>query len=132
MIHSTHRFHGRNSLRFAYQHGRQVRGELFSLRVVRNARLSTWRAAVVVSRKVSKSAVVRNRIRRRIFELVRTHSARINGPYDLIFNVYAEQVATMPAADLRRLILDQLERSEVLKPAAAEGEHVIVVGKESL
>ena len=58
MIHHTHRFHGRSSLRFVYQQGQVVRGQLVSLRYVRNGRQQLYRVAVVVSRKVSKSAVV--------------------------------------------------------------------------
>jgi ribonuclease P protein component len=131
MIHSTHRFHGRSSLRFVYQHGRQVRGEWFSMRVVRNSRQKTWRAAVVVSRKVSKSAVVRNRIRRRVFEIVRSYASRIDGPYDLVFNIYTESVATLSADDLRRTITDQLERAAVLKPIGTSPDHAIVVAKET-
>jgi ribonuclease P protein component len=132
MIHSTHRFHGRSSLRFVYQHGRQVRGEMLSLRVIRNDRQSTWRAAVVVSRKVSKSAVVRNRIRRRVFEIVRSHAGRIDGNYDLVFNVYAEGVATQGSAELQQTIIDQLERAAVLKPVSPIADHAIVIPKENL
>lgn len=131
MIHSTHRFHGRNSLRFVYQHGRQVRGELVSLRAVRNSRRSTWRCAVVVSRKVSKSAVVRNRIRRRIFEIVRRQSSRITGPYDLVFNVYSENAASLDSALLAKCITEQLERAGVLGAAPAPSDHAIVKQKEN-
>jgi ribonuclease P protein component len=101
------------------------------MRAVRNSRQKTWRAAVVVSRKVSKSAVVRNRIRRRVFEVVRACSGRIDGSYDLVFNVYAENVATLDADDLRHAITDQLERAAVLKPASVAPDHAIVVPKES-
>lgn len=131
MIHSTHRFHGRSSLRFVYQHGRQVRGELVSLRVVRNARRATWRAAVVVSRKVSKSAVVRNRIRRRIFEIVRTNASRINAPYDIVFNIYSEHLATMDSADLQRNILEPLEKAAVFRAAPVAPDRAIVNRKET-
>ena len=130
MIHSTHRFHGRSSLRFVYQHGRQVRGELLSMRIVRNGRQNSWRAAVVVSRKVSKSAVVRNRIRRRIFELLRRNANRIAGPYDIVCTVYAESVATLSADDLQRIIVGQLEKAAVLKSSASGEGHAIVEGKK--
>jgi ribonuclease P protein component len=131
MIHSTHRFHGRSSLRFVYQHGRQMRGEFVSVRIVRNARRHTWRAAVVVSRKVSKSAVVRNRIRRRIFEMVRTNSGRIAMPYDIVFTVFSEHVATMDSTDLRRCVLDPLEKGGVFKDATGMSDHGIVKRKET-
>src|SRR4051812_48826816 len=113
MIHSTHRFHGRSSLRFVYQKGRVVRGELMTLRYVQNSRRTTWRAAVVVSRKVSKSAVVRNRIRRRIFEIVRRQAGVIDGPFDLVFSVYGEQLAHVEQSALEQLVADQLQKAKV-------------------
>jgi len=133
MIHSTHRFHGRNSLRFAYQKGHVVRGELISLRAVRNTRRNTWRAAVVVSRKVSKSAVVRNRIRRRIFEIVRRHAGRIDGSFDLIFSVYGEQLASSEPAALEQLICDLLQKAGTCpQSVTARPTRAIVDEKEKL
>lgn len=133
MIHSTHRFHGRSSLRFVYQKGRVIRGELIALRFVHNSRRTTWRAAVVVSRKVSKSAVVRNRIRRRIFEIVRQQSGSIAGPFDLVFSVYGEQLASLDQATLERLIVDQLRKSEVCATSVnVRSDHAIVDKKETV
>lgn len=110
MITRAHRFHGHGSLRFAYQKGKTVRGNYISLRFVRNNRRTTYRVAVVVSKKVHKSAVVRNRIRRRVYELVRVHLAP-EQPYDLIFSVFDERIATMPAPELQRTILLQLHNA---------------------
>lgn len=125
MIKGAHRFHGRNSLRFVFQRGKSVRGAQVSLRYVLNNRRKEYRAAVVVSRKVSKSAVVRNRVRRRIYEIIRKNSARIIRPYDLVFTVYSEEVAEMPHAQLQKIILGKLEKAQVLG-AAPEAEHDIV------
>ncbi len=132
MIHSTHRFHGRSSLRYVYHHGRQVRGDLMSLRVALNSRQKTWRVAVVVSRKVSKSAVVRNRIRRRIFEVVRRQAGYINGPFDLVFNVYSEQLAQAEQETIEKTVQDQLDRAGALSKTDFKPDHVIVENKGSL
>lgn len=135
MISSAHRFHGRSSLRFVYQHGKTVRGALISLRYAFNSRQPIYRAAVVVSRKVSKSAVVRNRLRRRVYEIVRKNSARITGPYDLVFSVYDQQVAGMSHASLQKTILTQLKQagavSNVPTSGANHGDHGIVKKKET-
>ena len=114
MIDRTHRFQGYGSLRFVYQKGQTVRGPLCALKYITNRRRSTYRAAVVVSRKVHKSAVVRNRIRRRIYEVIREISPRINGAYDLVFIVYSDQLATVPAAQLRAAVVEKLEKAGVL------------------
>lgn len=132
MISNAHRFHGRASLRFVYQRGQTVRGPLVSLRYVRNNRQDAYRAAVVVSRKTSKSAVVRNRIRRRIYEIIRTNAAQFTQPYDLVFSVYSEEPATMSPVTLRKLVLGHLRQAGVL-PAkiAPETDRDIVKGKET-
>lgn len=117
MIGATHRFHGHNSLRFAYQHGKTVRGPLFALRFVRNDRRNSYRLAIVVSKKISKSAVVRNRIRRRLYEIVR--KMEITEPYDLILTVFTDQLATMPIEELERALKAQSKQAGILKPAPA-------------
>jgi ribonuclease P protein component len=132
MIHSSHRFHGRSSLRFVYQRGEVVRGPLVSLRHVQNSRRTTYRVAVVVSRKVSKSAVVRNRIRRRIYEIVRKNSQLIVGSHDLVFNIYGEDVAKMSHASLQKALLGLLWKAGASLAATASGaEHDILDEKET-
>ena len=121
MIDNSHRFHGRSSLRFVYQRGQMVRDSLLSLRYARNDRNQTYRAAIVVSRKVSKSAVVRNRIRRRLYEIVRKNASQIAGPYDLVFTVYGEDAAKMSHATLQKVALGVLGRAKVLSGPAASG-----------
>lgn len=115
MIERSHRFRGYNSLRFVYQKGHTVRTSALSLRYKLNNRRKNFRVAVVVSRKVHKSAIVRNRIRRRIFEIVRESNKAnpITMPYDLVFIVYTDQLATLPAAELSALINEQLTKANI-------------------
>ncbi|HEY1064383.1 MAG TPA: ribonuclease P protein component [Candidatus Saccharimonadales bacterium] len=113
MLSRTHRFHGLNALNFAHKQGQVVRGQAISLKYALNQRRHTYRVAVVVSKKVSKSAVVRNRIRRRVYEAARTQAGLITKPYDLIFMVYGDSVATIPAADLQKTVSDQLRKAGV-------------------
>jgi ribonuclease P protein component len=79
------------------------------LRYAPNPKRKNYRAAVVVSKKVHKSAVVRNRIRRRVFELVRLHSDLIPGVYDLVFTVFDETVADMAPKELENAVVSQLK-----------------------
>jgi ribonuclease P protein component len=124
MINRTHRFHGHASLRYVYQHGRTWRNQVMSVRVATNDRRSTYRCAVVVSKKVSKSAVVRNRIRRRLYELVRLETSLEGQPLDLVITIFQANVATMPAADLRSAFQDVFGQAKV-------GTHAIIEKKES-
>jgi ribonuclease P protein component len=85
-----------------------------AIKYVVNGRRKTYRIAVVVSRKVSKSAVVRNRIRRRIYEIMRPEDGRIAQPYDIVFTAFSEQLAMLDAEELRQLVLMPLEKAGVL------------------
>ena len=104
MLKRANRFHGHNSLNWAYKNGRSIRDPKITLKYAQNPRRNSYRAAVVVSRKVSKSAVVRNRIRRRVYECFREQAKDIKGGADLIFQVYSEEVASMPHNELKQLV----------------------------
>lgn len=114
MIAKAHRFHGLGSLRFAYTKGKTVRGQKMSLKYIENQRRQTYRASVVVAKKVHKSAVVRNRIRRRVYSIISTAEAGITKPYDLIISVYSDDVATMPAEELALIVESLLRQAGVL------------------
>lgn len=111
MLIRTHRFHSRGSLRAVYQKGQSVRGSLLSLKYTDRDPKRPYRVAVVVSRKVSKSAVVRNRIRRRVYEIIRLHETYLPSGRDVIVTVFSDQVATMEAAKLNQLVAELLQKA---------------------
>lgn len=131
MISRAHRFHGFNALRHVYAHGRTVRGPLIAIKFMPNERRGVWRAAAVVSRKTNKSAVVRNRIRRRVYELLRRSEQQIQHPYDIVITVFDDRVASIEAAALERELTAQLEKAGILKaPKPTEKSRAIVIPKE--
>lgn len=115
MISRKHRFHGHNSLNYVYRHGQTERVEYLAIRVAPSKR-DDYRMAVVVSKKVSKSAVVRNRIRRRLYEAARElkkiHDAP--WPYDLVLTVHDERLAAVPADELRQGLTRLLQKTKVI------------------
>jgi ribonuclease P protein component len=127
VIARANRFHGYNSLRQVYTRGSVVRGQFCALKYLQNPKRSSYRAAVVVSRKVHKSAVVRNRIRRRIYEIIRMNIPTSNTVYDLVFVVYSDQAASIEAPELRRQIESQLAKAGVITDTA---KRVILDQKE--
>ena len=128
MIGRNNRFHGRSSLQRHYTTSKSVRSGVLALRYVANSRRKTYRLAIVVSRKVSKSAVVRNRIRRRLYESVRILSTNFIAPYDLVLLVYDEKIATMPADQLRVDVEKLCQKAGVT--AIGTPGHAIVESKE--
>lgn len=114
MISRKHRFHGHASLKYVYQNGKTIRGPLFALKFAQNPKRDTYRLAVVVSRKVNKSAVARNRIRRRLYEAVRQLEADILRPYDIVMTIFNGSVLEEPAESLARQVKKQLMDAGIL------------------
>lgn len=114
MVSKDHRFQGSSSLRFVHARGTVTRGPQFSVKAIINNHRQTYRVAIVVSKKVSKSAVVRNRIRRRLYELVRKHETGITQPFDILVLVYSDAVATTPSPKLEQQFLAQLRKARIL------------------
>jgi len=79
--------------------------------VAANPRRKYPRFAVVVSKKIYKSAVRRNRIRRRIYECIRRELPNSSNAGDLAVIVTSAEVLTMPAAELDSLVVQLLRQA---------------------
>lgn len=110
MLSQKYRFHSRGGVRYTYQKGKTIRTPNISLVHAKNLR-NRQRFAVVISKKVLKSAVGRNRMRRRVYEAIRLEKASFSKPVDYIFVIYSKTVLTMPFLQLRQAVRDLLERS---------------------
>lgn len=98
MLSRQNRYHGYNSLSFVYRNGSTVRSKFIVLKYIRNPRRSDYRVAVIVSRKIHKSAVKRNRVRRRIYEIVRQLPEP--EPYDIVLTVFSDEVIDLSDTEL--------------------------------
>jgi ribonuclease P protein component len=114
MISRINRFHGHGSLNYVYRNGKTVRGPLCSIRYTPNNRRENYRLSIVVSKKVNKSAVVRNRIRRRLYESFRLKSEQFNGVYDIVVTVFNDQLATIDTEDIKKLVHTQLKQAKII------------------
>lgn len=113
MLAKAFRFHGHQAVRNAYRGGQSVRNELGSLHVHKNDKRPRTRVAVVVSKKVNKSAVVRNRIRRRIYEIVRLHPAHDSFAHEMVFTIYKAEAATESGESLSNEVNDLLKKAKL-------------------
>jgi ribonuclease P protein component len=107
MISALYRFHGHNSLRYVYANGKATRTQTITLKTTTNDRRKYCRFSVVVSKKVIKGAVGRNRIRRRLYEYIRTHLEQIEGIHDVVLICTSSELRTLPALEISTQ-LDQL------------------------
>ena len=112
MLSKKYRFHSRGGVRYVYQKGKTIRKSKMSLVFVGNTRKFT-RIAVVVSKKVIKSAVGRNRVRRRIYEALRRNIEYIPKEMDYVFVVFSSDVATMPFCELEKMLGELVAESKI-------------------
>jgi ribonuclease P protein component len=110
MLAKKYRFHSRGGVRYTYRHGKSIRQPKISLTYNRNSR-NRQRFAVVVSKKVSKSAVIRNRIRRRVYEAIRAELPDLTTPNDHIFTIYVKEIKDIEFVELQSLIQNLLAQT---------------------
>ncbi len=115
MIAFLYRFHGHSSLRYVYKNGHAIRSHLVTIKYSPNSHRKNSRFSVVVSKKVLKSAVGRNRIRRRIYEVIRHEHPKLNGVYDVALLVFSSEVISLPADELTKVIRELFESANLYK-----------------
>ena len=69
--------------------------------------------AVVVGKKVAKSAVKRNRIRRRVFEVVRKHWIHIKPHHDISITIFTAEFMTMSATEVEENVISVLTQAHL-------------------
>ena len=104
MISSAFRFHGQNGLRFVYRKGDTIRTKHCAAKYVVNSRRDSYRVSVVISKKVAKSAPIRNRIRRRLYEQIRLYAPQYLKNHDVVITVFDQDLAVIPSSEIEQLI----------------------------
>lgn len=110
MLSNKNRFVGRGSLTYAYRNGIAIRSNYSVLKFTPTNKHSEYRVAVVVSKKVAKSAPVRNRIRRRVYESIRLLAPKYLKNQDIIITVFDDRYANISHQELMESISQQLEQ----------------------
>jgi ribonuclease P protein component len=110
MLASKYRFHSRGGVRYTYRKGKTIYGKKLTLIFAPNTR-NARRFAVVVSKKILKSAVGRNRIRRRVYEAIRSLLSQYPNPNDYIFIVTSKEVADIPFDRLASRVKDVIHKA---------------------
>lgn len=92
--------------------GKKLHSPLFTLILWHDTATDFPHFAFIVSKKVAASAVKRNRIKRRLraiaFQLLKSEKLRADTSY--IFLVKSQAVAEVPAAELREMVTDLVNR----------------------
>jgi ribonuclease P protein component len=122
MLQQRYRFHGYGGLRYLYRHASAERSRLLTVKYVANRRRRMPRIAVVVSKKVHKSAVGRNRIRRRIYEILRQHVPHFTGVYDVALIITSSEVLVTPHDELVLVVTNLLVRAGICPDEATPSD----------
>ena len=115
MLQQCNRFHGHGSLKFVYKNGQAARSSIATVKYVKNLYRSHSRFAVVVSKKVLKSAVRRNRISRRVYEIIRLELPYLKNHQDVAIIIFSAEVLLMPHKDLKQVIKNILSQAKLYK-----------------
>jgi ribonuclease P protein component len=113
MLAFAYRFHGHGSLRYVYKNGQAVRTRQITVKYTPNKHRKQSRFAVVVSKKVHKSAVGRNRIRRRIYEAIRSELPKITSPHDVVVIVTSNELLALPTHELEQLVQHSFQQANL-------------------
>lgn len=111
MIAQRYRFHGHSSLKFVFANGQSARSNYFGVKYTINRHRRYSRLAVVVSKKILKQATARNRVRRRIYEIVRPFLIDTNQAIDVVITVYAPETLTACHQELTIQLLPLLHQA---------------------
>jgi len=111
MIAFKYRFHGHGSLKYVYRNGQALRTHLVTLKYSHNSHRKQPRFAVVISKKVLKSAVGRNRIRRRTYEILRSFTGTDFPSYDMVFIVSSSEIINLPSTEMKELVHDLITQA---------------------
>jgi ribonuclease P protein component len=114
MLPQKNRLHLQRDIERVQKTGRATRGELFSLRFS-SGQSEVSRFCFIVSKKVSKKAVERNRVVRWARESVGGLLPALIGVYDVI--IYAQRGVSFYSFQLcEKEILSLLQRANILRP----------------
>lgn len=113
MLAKKYKIPGRYRIERVFEKGKKISGHLFTLRYY--ARRHSLRFAVIMPAKLKVNAVVRNRIKRRLYELIRlslykTPAFLITQPYDILIVAHRPEIAEMPFETLQKELVYLMKR----------------------
>ena len=111
MFSKEHRLAKTKDISLVYTRGRSFFSPFFVVKFMRQSK-GVNRFTVVVSTKVSKKAVVRNRLKRVVREYIRLHITKL-APGDYMFSVRVA-AANKPAGELRHALEEVLVKTRLL------------------
>lgn len=108
MLKKENRFKGNKAINAVIRKGGSAYEQNIKLKYILNPNQKDSKFAVVVSKKISKSAVVRNRIRRRLYASLKPH---LNNKGLFVLFVYSDNFKSIKFAVIKSSISSLFEES---------------------
>jgi ribonuclease P protein component len=112
-VHKEHRLAKREDFSRVYRHGKSTANLQFVVYVLPQPQNEHFRVGVSVSKKLG-NAVVRNRLRRSMKEIVRLHKDLVKDRVDFIL-IARKPVADMEYQEMQKSLLHVLKKASLLK-----------------
>lgn len=113
-VHKSLRLRNRADFSRVYRHGKSFANYQFVVYWFRKKEVEKFRVGISVSKKVG-NAVVRNRMRRLVKEIMRHHEDKLIEHVDLVF-IVRKGAIEMSYKDLEKSVLHVLRKASLLKP----------------
>lgn len=113
-LHKSLRLRNRADFSRVYRHGKSFANHQFVVYWFRKKEVEKFRVGISVSKKVG-NAVVRNRMRRLVKEIVRHHEGKLIEHVDMVF-IVRKGALDMPYKDLEKSVLHVLRKASLLRP----------------
>ena len=112
MLSSEYRLRHEKDIKALFARGKSVFGIWLGMKFQPN-KLSVSRFAVVVGTKVSKKAVVRNRLKRQIRAVIQEYLPRTNPGYDVLFFLKKEAIGK-DFEEISKQVVQSLKKARLL------------------
>ena len=112
-VHKKLRLRNRADFSRVYRHGKSFANHQFVVYWFSKKEVERFRVGISVSKKVG-NAVVRNRMRRLVKEIVRHHESEIAGGLDIVF-IVRKGALSMEYSELEKSVLHVLRKAKLLK-----------------
>jgi len=108
MFNQKNRLRKTKEIENAFKIGRSFYNNILGFKVIKND-LEESRFCIIISSKVSKKAVVRNKIKRRIRYIINSDLTKIKKSFDIIV-IVNKNIIDLDFSDLKNSVVDSLKK----------------------
>ncbi len=113
MLPQDSRLQNEKDIERVYKKGKSFKEDFLILKVVKS-NLAKSRFVFIISRKVSKKAVARNKIKRRLREIIKKQTKRIAPGFDILV-IARSEIVEKSFLEIEKILIKLLKRAKLIK-----------------